>query len=332
MAVASSQSLLGQQQFRGSDACDKPPAGRTAKMKATVLIVDDDRRVCQPLTNALRREGYEALLAHNGVEAFVLYGQRRPDVVLLALNMKGQSGWDILEKISPLDPLTRPLMVISGFADQLGSTVAACVGALLTKPSQSLLPALTPPAVRRVVGGPALKRRSWRRYGVLTRWLAVNPPELAGEGGRQTRRALAPHQAESGQEAGRGCSPIEAITATKAAPEVKGKADGLQAPDPGGREDQILFSALRRFVGDSKLSGPRIARLMGVGESTLSAWLAGKRKARRAKLLELESFLSRHAPKHLNDSKEHASKYHLRFKQAPFEPLRRRADGDIEPA
>jgi hypothetical protein len=71
---------------------------------------------------------------------------------------------------------------------------------------------------------------------------------------------------------------------------------------------------------------------MGVGESTLSAWLAGKRKACRAKLLELESFLSRHAPKHLNDSKEHASKYHLRFKQAPFEPLRRRADGDIEPA
>lgn len=90
------------------------PGTRTAKMKkTTVLIVDDDRSVCKPLANALRREGYEALLAHDGEEAFRLYRQCRPDLVLLALNMKRQSGWEILEKICPIDPLTRPLIVIS---------------------------------------------------------------------------------------------------------------------------------------------------------------------------------------------------------------------------
>jgi CheY-like chemotaxis protein len=137
--------------------------------KTTVLIVDDDRSVCEPLATALRGEGYETLLAHNGTEAFRLHRQGWPDLVLLALNMKHQSGWEILEKLSPLDPLTRPLIVISGFADQIGSTVAACVRALLAKSPQNSLQALTAQAVRRAVGEPGPQRRSWRRYGVLTR-------------------------------------------------------------------------------------------------------------------------------------------------------------------
>jgi CheY-like chemotaxis protein len=141
------------------------PDTRTAKMKkSTVLIVDDDRSICEPLANALRREGYEVLLAYNGVEAFRLYQQCRPDLVLLALNMRRESGWEILDTISPPDPLTLPLVVISGFADQLG----LAVGALLTKRPRSPLAALTAQAVPGAVGEPAPQRRSWRRYGVLT--------------------------------------------------------------------------------------------------------------------------------------------------------------------
>jgi CheY-like chemotaxis protein len=141
------------------------PGTRTAKMKkSAVLIVDEDRSVCEPLANALRGEGYEALLAHNGVEAFRLYRQCRPDLALLALNMRRQSGWEILDTLSPPDPLTRPLIVISGFADQLG----LAVGALLTKRPRSPLAALAAQAMPRAVGEPAPQRRSWRRYGTLT--------------------------------------------------------------------------------------------------------------------------------------------------------------------
>lgn len=170
---------------------DGRPAGRTTKMKATVLIVDEDRSVCEPLTKALRQEGYEALLAYDGVEAVGLYRRHLPEVVLLALNMKRQNGWDILEELSPLDPLTRPIIVISGFAEQLGPTVAACVGALLTEPPQGAPLALkAQPVVRRLVDEPAPKRRSWRRYGVLTRWMADDQRKHAGEGGPKASRAL----------------------------------------------------------------------------------------------------------------------------------------------
>jgi DNA-binding response OmpR family regulator len=188
-------------------------------MKATVLIVDDDRSACKPLTKALGREGYEAFLAHDGLEAVDLYRQRLPEVVLLALNMKRQSGWEILEKLSPLDALTRPIIVISGFAEQLGSTVAACVGALLTQPPQCAPLALTAGAVRRAVDGPAPERRSWRRYGVLTRCMAINQCELlGGERSRQTRGTLTGHQAARNPKAGEVCSPTKAITAVEAAP------------------------------------------------------------------------------------------------------------------
>ena len=96
--------------------------------------------------------------------------------------------------------------------------------------------------------------------------------------------------------------PTKATAGIKAAPQVKVNAGPWQAADLSGREDQILYSALRRFVDESKLSRPRIAQLMGVGVGTLNAWLMGTRKAHRMKLLELESFLRWHAPKYLNGS------------------------------
>ena len=180
-------------QHKGSDAHNKrppgalgfarlgdarPSLGRNAKtqapVKAAILIVDDDRSACRPLTKALHREGYEPLLAQDAAQAVGLYRQRLPEVVLLALNMKRQSGWEILEQLSPLDPLTPPIIVISGFAEQLGATVAACVRALLTRPPQGAPLALTEQAVRQVVDDAAFPRRSWRRYGVLTRSMAIN--------------------------------------------------------------------------------------------------------------------------------------------------------------
>jgi PleD family two-component response regulator len=72
-----------------------------AAVKAAILIVDDDRSACRPLTKALHREGYEPLLAQDAAEAVGLCRQRLPEVVLLALNMKRQSGWEILEQLSP---------------------------------------------------------------------------------------------------------------------------------------------------------------------------------------------------------------------------------------
>jgi DNA-binding NtrC family response regulator len=102
-------------------------------MKGTILIVDDDTIVGESLAKALRKKGYEPLLAADGIEAFERCKQNLPDLVLLDLNMPRQSGWVTLEKISKLNPLT-PVIIITGSPDQPEPTASARFRALMVKP------------------------------------------------------------------------------------------------------------------------------------------------------------------------------------------------------
>ena len=65
---------------------------------------------------------------------------------------------------------------------------------------------------------------------------------------------------------------------------------------PGELEGQNLLAKLSEFVADSDLSIPRIAQLMGVSGTTLTAWMSRTAKPRRVKLLEIRSFLDLHGP------------------------------------
>src|SRR5260370_40951457 len=72
-------------------------------------------------------------------------------------------------------------------------------------------------------------------------------------------------------------------------------------------EEQPLLAALRLFVRMSGLRVPRIAQLMGVGETTLTKWLAGTARPSPKKLIEIKSFLGWHAPESLKSFEPDAS-------------------------
>ena len=88
--------------------------------------------------------------------------------------------------------------------------------------------------------------------------------------------------------------------------------DGREAVDGGGNrrevscgaaqeKEQPLVASLRLFVELSGLRIPRIARLMGVGEATLSKWLNGTVQPTQKKLLVIESFLDWHGREYLEN-------------------------------
>ena len=79
----------------------------------------------------------------------------------------------------------------------------------------------------------------------------------------------------------------------------EGGKSSLGAPN---EQEQPLLVALRVFVEVSGLRVPRIAQLMGVGEATLSKWLAGTSRPTQKKLLEIESFLGWHGREYLVNS------------------------------
>jgi len=107
---------------------------QTAKRpKPKILLVDDDPAIRQILVRLLAEENYTVLTAANGVEALVLVGSTKFDLVLLDLNMPVQDGWETYEQLTARNPLL-PVILITARPNQFFPALASGVGALLEKP------------------------------------------------------------------------------------------------------------------------------------------------------------------------------------------------------
>jgi two-component system, OmpR family, phosphate regulon sensor histidine kinase PhoR len=83
--------------------------------KASVLIVDDEKRVRQVCSQMLGEEGYDVAQAENGEAGLEKIAQRHFDIILLDLLMPGMSGLDALVQIRARHPDT-VVIVITGYA------------------------------------------------------------------------------------------------------------------------------------------------------------------------------------------------------------------------
>ena len=98
-----------------------------------LLLVDDDPSVREMIGRVLVGEGYHVLTAADGQEAIDLAATHPLDLVLLDLNMPGKGGWDTFERISSMNPYLA-IIIITARPDQIFTSIAAGVGALLEKP------------------------------------------------------------------------------------------------------------------------------------------------------------------------------------------------------
>lgn len=70
-------------------------------MTRSILLVDDEPAVVRLLAHHFGRSGWEVCQALSGEDALRAYEARRPDVVLLDLNLPGISGLDVLDVLAP---------------------------------------------------------------------------------------------------------------------------------------------------------------------------------------------------------------------------------------
>ncbi|MBE6878343.1 MAG: response regulator transcription factor [Ruminococcaceae bacterium] len=64
-----------------------------------ILIVDDDRNICELLRLYLEKEGYETYLAHDGESAIAMHDEMEVDLVLLDVMMPRVDGWEACRRI-----------------------------------------------------------------------------------------------------------------------------------------------------------------------------------------------------------------------------------------
>ena len=100
-----------------------------------ILIVDDDRNTRESLGRALRRDGYEVLVAEHGKAALALAQDHHVDLVLTDLKMPGLDGLDLIESLKVVCPDVSSIL-ISAFAsvDTAVKAVRRGVRDVLEKP------------------------------------------------------------------------------------------------------------------------------------------------------------------------------------------------------
>jgi CheY-like chemotaxis protein len=118
-----------------------------------ILIVDDDPVVHLLYKKHLEREGFELLMARNGVEALNVVAQTKPDLIVMDVMMPGKDGLSALRELKQ-NEATRdvPVIIITANVSHYNTSAqeAKIGGAagLLTKP---LSPAKLVEEVRRIL-------------------------------------------------------------------------------------------------------------------------------------------------------------------------------------
>lgn len=83
-------------------------------MKKSIIIIDDNLKLCKSLSRNFEHLGYSVGFMCNGVDAMIDIQREIPEVVLLDVALGDESGIDLLKKIKLFKPYI-PVIMITGF-------------------------------------------------------------------------------------------------------------------------------------------------------------------------------------------------------------------------
>src|SRR5262245_59492857 len=93
-----------------------------------ILIVEDNEKNLKLVRDVLQGKGYETLVAGTAEAGIAIARDRRPDLVLMDIQLPGMSGIDALKALRA-DPLTAPIPVVAITASVMQNDRQQIVGA-----------------------------------------------------------------------------------------------------------------------------------------------------------------------------------------------------------
>lgn len=120
--------------------------------KSRILVIDDEEVVRDSCAQILAGGLYELASASDGTAGLRLVEEFHPDLIFVDLKMPGISGFEVLEKVSAMDP-TIVMVVITGFA-----TISSAVDAM-KKGAYDFLPKPFTPEEFRLITRRGLEKR-----------------------------------------------------------------------------------------------------------------------------------------------------------------------------
>ena len=101
---------------------------------STILLVDDEQAVQQPLSFALERDGYRVVQARNGEEALEQFAKEHVDLVVLDIMLPRLDGLEVCKRLRATSSV--PIIMLTARDDELDKVLGLELGAddYITKP------------------------------------------------------------------------------------------------------------------------------------------------------------------------------------------------------
>jgi len=124
--------------------------------RRTILLIEDEQAIAEPLAEALAREGFEALIAATAAEGMRQFQTSTPDLVLLDVMLPDGDGRDLLREIRASS--RTPVVMLTARGEEVDRVLGLELGAddYVTKPfSAAELIARVRAVLRRTADSPA---------------------------------------------------------------------------------------------------------------------------------------------------------------------------------
>ena len=107
------------------------------KDKVLIMVVDDDRNICELLRLYLEKEGFDTVIAEDGQKALALFDTAQPDLMLLDVMMPQLDGWQVCREIRKKSSC--PIIMLTAKGEVFDKVLGLDLGAddYVTKPFET---------------------------------------------------------------------------------------------------------------------------------------------------------------------------------------------------
>ena len=82
-----------------------------------ILIAEDEDRLAAFVEKGLKRNGFETIVAADGIQSLIAIEQQPVDLLLLDLRLPIKDGWAVLRETRPQHP-DLPIIVVTAMTDE----------------------------------------------------------------------------------------------------------------------------------------------------------------------------------------------------------------------
>ncbi|MEG0751443.1 MAG: response regulator transcription factor [Oscillospiraceae bacterium] len=135
--------------------------------KNKILVVDDEKNICELLRLYLEKDGFEVLLAHGGEDAVDITRKSSPSLVLLDIMMPQMDGWEACRTIREFSNV--PIIMLTAKGDVFDRVMGLELGAddYIVKPFDTKeVVARIKAVLRRTDGGDGEKEVNYDKLSV----------------------------------------------------------------------------------------------------------------------------------------------------------------------